>query len=342
MIESPPAAGEVCRAADRFRQAAAGGRPSPGRIQLIPAAASQFHAAQSSYFLSISAWAKANLAVMETLARGRPPFYVRFERLKDEARSAWRQAKETYQSFRRRLGLAAVSRCPGDRLRTHDFQETGIDDWQPEPYTYDFSEVENRIIEPQEDGLKVIADIMMHNRPSARTPARTRTRMARTRPRRSTSRMQRHGAAKPPATRPRIGLSRQRTAATRLLRSNRRTRRPGSTRASASPPRTGARRPIACYDKALEIDPQDETAWFNKGVNLAALGRREEAAECFVRALGIDPQDETAWCAKGVNVDALGQHEEAIGCWDRALQINTHCVAAWCAKGVSLATPGPA
>lgn len=338
ITQNPRAAGEICRAADRFRQAAEETVRRHAEIQPVPAAASRFYEAESFYFSYVVAWAKANLAIMETLAAGRPPCYVGFDRLKAEAEAAWEQANTAYRSFRRRIGLTNDDPDALETaLQTHDFMEAGIDDWRPEPYTRDFGEAQKRIIAPQEDGPDATADTMTHNPTDDTNPFLN---------------IDIHARPKVPPVEPQdpaawfdegCGLAasnRHEEAAAcydKILKLD-----PHDAAAwfnkGVSLAALGRREEaMLCYDKVIEIDPQDWTAWFNKGVNLAGLERREDAVGCFDRALAIDPQDETVWCAKGVNLAALDRRDEALGCWDRALQIDTHCVAAWCAKGVTLA-----
>lgn len=219
MTKDPLAAREVCRASDRFRQAAEEAVCRYAAIQLVPAAASKFHRAESAHFLAVSAWAKANLAVMETLAKGKPPFYVPVERRREEAESARQRAQETYRSFRRRLGLAAEGvDLPKAAISTCDLEEANIDTWQPQSYAHDFSEAVQKIIEPQEDGLKATANTMAH------TPA--------------------------------VGTN-----------------------------------PCMNANTARPIDPTDAAAWYNEGCGLTALGRHEEAVSCYDKAIEIDPQE---------------------------------------------------
>jgi tetratricopeptide (TPR) repeat protein len=52
---------------------------------------------------------------------------------------------------------------------------------------------------------------------------------------------------------------------------------------------------IACFDKALALDPQAARAWFGKGEVLFHLGRQEDAKACFDRAMKIDPQCAAEW-----------------------------------------------
>jgi tetratricopeptide (TPR) repeat protein len=97
---------------------------------------------------------------------------------------------------------------------------------------------------------------------------------------------------------------------------------------------------ITCYDQALAIDPRDAAAWNNKGLALRALGRRAEAVSCCDQALAIDPRYAAAWNSKGLALAALGRREEAISCYDQALTIYPRDAMAWSNKGIVLADLG--
>ena len=93
---------------------------------------------------------------------------------------------------------------------------------------------------------------------------------------------------------------------------------------------------IACYDKALDLNPNDEKAWHNKGVMLERLERHEEAIACYDKAIELKPNYEEAWYGKGVNLGGLERHEEAIACYDKAVELNPNYEKAWYGKGVRL------
>jgi len=95
---------------------------------------------------------------------------------------------------------------------------------------------------------------------------------------------------------------------------------------------------IACYDKALELSPDDPLFWRRKGFALIRAGRYEEAAACFDRALAIDPDDATAWQRKGYVLAHLGEHESAVACCDRALMLDPEHILAWQSRGWVLGT----
>lgn len=74
---------------------------------------------------------------------------------------------------------------------------------------------------------------------------------------------------------------------------------------------------IACYEKAIEINPKNVKAWVDKGIALEDLGRDEEALACYDKAIEINPNDEYAWNLKCWIFDALGRDDEASACRDK-------------------------
>jgi tetratricopeptide (TPR) repeat protein len=94
---------------------------------------------------------------------------------------------------------------------------------------------------------------------------------------------------------------------------------------------------IECFDKALEIDPNELKPWFSKGVSLGILGKNEEAIPCFDKAIEINPNYAMAWSEKGLSLRYLGRNQEAIECYNRALEINPNYAKVWSDKGAILA-----
>ena len=97
---------------------------------------------------------------------------------------------------------------------------------------------------------------------------------------------------------------------------------------------------IACYDQALAIERRGTMTWNNKGVSLAALGRLAEAINCFDQALAIEPQNAMNWGSKGNALAELGRHGEAIQCYDRALAVDPRDARLWHNKGLALGNLG--
>jgi len=93
---------------------------------------------------------------------------------------------------------------------------------------------------------------------------------------------------------------------------------------------------LACYDRALALNPQVAAAWLNKGLPLTSLGRFEEALASYDRALALNPQYAKAWTNKGHVLMSLGRSEEALASYDRALDIAPQYAKAWTNKGNAL------
>jgi len=97
---------------------------------------------------------------------------------------------------------------------------------------------------------------------------------------------------------------------------------------------------VASYDRALEIKPDDDAAWFNRGNALWNLGRYEEALASYDRALEIKPDKDSAWHNRGIALDNLGRHEEAVASYDRALEMEPDNDKTWYNRGTTLGNLG--
>jgi tetratricopeptide (TPR) repeat protein len=90
---------------------------------------------------------------------------------------------------------------------------------------------------------------------------------------------------------------------------------------------------VTCYEKALELTPDDPVLWRRKGFALIKAGRCNEALACFDRALALDPEDATAWQRKGYVLAHLGEHNSAIACCDKALTLDPEHLLTWQCRG---------
>lgn len=75
---------------------------------------------------------------------------------------------------------------------------------------------------------------------------------------------------------------------------------------------------LSCYDKSLNLQPDNGRAWIQYGCILTQLDRYAEALIGFEAALALDPRDETALLFKGVALHHLGEYEQAYLLYDRA------------------------
>ena len=76
---------------------------------------------------------------------------------------------------------------------------------------------------------------------------------------------------------------------------------------------------IACYDKAIEIDPDNSSVFLiSKGIALFSQRKYDEAMTCFDKAIEIDPNNADAWNGKGHALAFLGRNTEAQECFNKA------------------------
>ncbi|MEH2204681.1 MAG: tetratricopeptide repeat protein [Nostoc sp.] len=90
---------------------------------------------------------------------------------------------------------------------------------------------------------------------------------------------------------------------------------------------------IASYDEALEIQPDDREAWYNRGIALGNLGCYEPAISSYDEAVKIKPNYDYAWYNRGIMLVNLGRYEEAIASYEEALKFKHDYHEAWNNKG---------
>ncbi|MGB5963627.1 MAG: tetratricopeptide repeat protein [Coleofasciculaceae cyanobacterium] len=97
---------------------------------------------------------------------------------------------------------------------------------------------------------------------------------------------------------------------------------------------------IASYDKSVEIKPDKDEAWYNRGMVLRSLGRFEEAISSYDQALKLKPDYYYAWNHRGMVLWNLGRFEEAISSYDQALKLKPDLHSAWYNRGIALRSLG--
>jgi tetratricopeptide (TPR) repeat protein len=71
----------------------------------------------------------------------------------------------------------------------------------------------------------------------------------------------------------------------------------------------------------IQLQPDDEEAWFQRGFVLYKLQRYEEAIASYDRAIEFNALDAEAWGNRGGVLLMLQRYEEAIASFDKAIQI---------------------
>ena len=97
---------------------------------------------------------------------------------------------------------------------------------------------------------------------------------------------------------------------------------------------------IACYQKAIALDPKYAMAHNNLGNALAGKGQLDEAIACYRKAIDLDPKDAKAHYNLGVALQGKGQVDEAIACCRKAIALDPKHAGAHSNLGIALAGKG--
>jgi len=92
--------------------------------------------------------------------------------------------------------------------------------------------------------------------------------------------------------------------------------------------------------RAVELDPDSASAYFELGITQNALGQNEEAEASLKEALELDPKDSVTWYAYGEVLRITKQCSRSIPAYKRALEIDKKHPKAANKLGVCLFTVG--
>jgi tetratricopeptide (TPR) repeat protein len=81
---------------------------------------------------------------------------------------------------------------------------------------------------------------------------------------------------------------------------------------------------LACYDKALISNPDNDVILNNKAIALISLGRYEESLACSKKATAINPHEPAVWINKGVALEKLGRLTDAAEALEQAVAISPY------------------
>jgi DNA helicase II / ATP-dependent DNA helicase PcrA len=88
-------------------------------------------------------------------------------------------------------------------------------------------------------------------------------------------------------------------------------------------------------DRAIEIDPQDAKAYFDRGIEKYRLGQNAEAIDEYSRAIIIDPQYVNVYVGRGAAKHGLGMNQEAIDDYNCAITLNPQATDAYIGRGAA-------
>jgi tetratricopeptide (TPR) repeat protein len=87
-----------------------------------------------------------------------------------------------------------------------------------------------------------------------------------------------------------------------------------------------------CYEKAIQLEPDNAKAWFGNATTLTKLQQIEAAIAAYEHAIQLKPDFPEAWFGKGTVLGKLQKLEDAILAYDQATQLKPDFFLAWFAK----------
>jgi serine/threonine-protein kinase len=97
---------------------------------------------------------------------------------------------------------------------------------------------------------------------------------------------------------------------------------------------------IACFERALDLDPRLALAHSNLGVVWWEKRKPDKAIAHFRKALVLDPRLPRAQYSLGLALHVRGEQDEAIACFERAIRIDADFAEAHCNLGGALRAKG--
>jgi len=87
------------------------------------------------------------------------------------------------------------------------------------------------------------------------------------------------------------------------------------------------------YSKAIEINPKDAGAYYNRGATYISLGNYNQAIQDFSKAIEINPKYVWAYYYRGIVFGRLGDHNRALQDFDKVIEINPKDAMAYMNRG---------
>lgn len=97
---------------------------------------------------------------------------------------------------------------------------------------------------------------------------------------------------------------------------------------------------IQCFEKALEISPNNDYAWGDKALALDYMKKYEEALECYNKALECNSNNAITWHNRGLTLTSLKRLKESVESFERAIELDPKYAKAWYNKGRLLSKLG--
>ncbi|MDD4162063.1 MAG: tetratricopeptide repeat protein [Methanothrix sp.] len=94
---------------------------------------------------------------------------------------------------------------------------------------------------------------------------------------------------------------------------------------------------ISCFDKAIEIDPLFAGAWHGLGMAQLQLDMFKESHYSFDNATRLNPENSQYWTDTGKALIKLGQYQDSVNVSKKAIELMPQCSTAWNNVGIAQA-----
>jgi tetratricopeptide (TPR) repeat protein len=78
---------------------------------------------------------------------------------------------------------------------------------------------------------------------------------------------------------------------------------------------------LACYDRVLEMEPENTDSPLWKAVTLYELGRHVEAFDACEKAIDIEPENPQLWFTLALILENAGRKRESISAYERFVEM---------------------
>lgn len=87
------------------------------------------------------------------------------------------------------------------------------------------------------------------------------------------------------------------------------------------------------FSKAIELEPKNSKAYYNRAIVYGALGKNKEAIEDGTKSIELNPKNANAYINRGIDYIGPGNYEKAVADLNKAIELNAQDAAAYYARG---------
>jgi len=79
---------------------------------------------------------------------------------------------------------------------------------------------------------------------------------------------------------------------------------------------------MADFNKAIELNPQNETAYANRGIIYGSMSQKDLAIADYNKAIELNPQNPANYIIRGITYESKHQYDLAIADFNKIIELN--------------------